>query len=91
MLDNAVGKMESVNDLSKDTKDICAEVIHSTKQSVKLGLNMKNINVKKLKKAYDELKNTAKSQPAAEEKQTVELMTGLIDLFIDNYESMRNW
>ena len=91
MLDNAAGKIGSMQDLSKDTKDICGEAVHSVKQSVKLGLNLKNLNVKKLKKAFDELKDISKSEISDDEKQTVDLMIGLTDLFIDNYSSMRNW
>ena len=91
LLDNAIEKIESNQDLSKETKDICAEISNSTKQSVKHGLNVKNINAKKLKKALTELKSLLKSEPPAEEKQTVELMIGLTDLFIENNSTMRNW
>jgi len=91
LLGETAVKTENMDHLSKETKDICAEVINATKQSVKLGLNLKNINVKKLKKSFSELKNLIKSELSDEEKQTVELVIGLLDLFIENNESMRNW
>ena len=91
LLDNTGAKIEAVGDLSKETKDICGEALNAVKQSMKLGLNPKNMNVKKLKKAFAELKDLAKSELADEEKQTVNLVTGLIDLFIENNTSMRNW
>lgn len=91
LLDNTIEKIGASNNLSKEAKDICTEVSNSTKQSVKQGLNLKSINAKKLKKALSELKDSIKSEPLAEEKQAAELMTGLIDLFIDNNSNMRNW
>ena len=91
LLDNTSTKIESIESVSKETKDICAEVINAIKQSIKLGLNPKNINVKKLKKAFSELKSLIKSELPDENKQALELVIGLIDLFIENYENMRNW
>ena len=91
LLDNTGAKIGTIGDLSKEAKDICSEVINAVKQSVKLGLNPKNINVKKLKKAFSELKDLAKSELPDEEKQTVNLVIGLLDLFIENNTSMRNW
>ena len=91
LLDNTGAKISAIGDLSKESKDICAEIISSVKQSIKLGLNLKNINVKKLKKAFTELKALAKSELADEAKQSIELMIGLTELFIDNNASARNW
>ena len=94
LLDKTGAKLELIDELSKESKDISAEIINAVKQSVKLGLNLKNINVKKLKKAYAELKDLNKSEPSEltdEDKQAIELVVGLTDLFIENNASMRNW
>ena len=91
LLDNTGVKISAVENLAKESKDISAEVISAVKQSIKLGSNLKNINVKKLKKALTELKNLIKSELPDDEKQAAELVIGLIDLFIENNESMRNW
>ena len=91
LLDNSIAKIEAMGDLSQESKSTSAEVINATKQNIKLALNPKNINIKKLKKAFSELKNLAKSDLSDEDKQTVELVIGLVDLFIENNESMRNW
>ena len=91
LLDNTSAKIDMIGDLSEESKNICSEVTGAVKQSIKLGSNLKNINVKKLKKAFTELKSLVKSELPDEEKQAAELVIGLIDLFIENYESMRNW
>jgi predicted Zn-dependent protease len=91
LLDGTAVKIEKIDSLTKEAKDVCSEVVSSMKQSVKLGLNLKNINVKKLKKALSELKDLIKAEPADEDKQAVELMIELIELFIENYSNMRNW
>jgi len=89
LLDKTGAKIETMETL--ESKDTCADVLSATKQSIKLGSNLKNINVKKLKKAFSELKALAKAELPDEEKQAAELVMGLADLFIENYESMRNW
>ena len=91
LLDSSVEKAGQIDNLSKDAQDIYREAVGATKQSVKLGLNLKSINVKKSKKAFSELKAFSKTGISDEEKQTVDLMIGLIDLFIDNSSSARNW
>ena len=91
LLDSSYAKIGIIGGVSGDAKDICAEVNNSIKQSVKYGVNLKNMNVKKLKKSFSELKDLLKSELSDEEKQSIELMIGLIELFIENNSSMRNW
>lgn len=92
LLGGANEKISAIEDLSKEAKDISAEIAGAIMQSIKTGLGLKNINVKKLKKAFSELKALAKSERLpAEDKQAVELMAGLTELFIENNSSTRNW
>ena|GEM_PF-2718688 len=91
LLDKTSAELNQNENLSKETKDICAQVNNSVKQSMQYGTNLKNINVKKLKKSFSELKDLLKSEISDEEKQSMELTAGLLDLFIENNSSMRNW
>ena len=91
LLDGASAKISANESLAKETRDVSSDIIGAVKQSAKFGSSPKNINVKKLKKALSDLKSLLKSELSGEDKQNIELMVGLTELFIDNNASARNW